>query len=93
MLTLFSIDVLVVCPASQRSLLSHFLSSAVELPSLRITIHTMDDEESMGTADVLREISSSIQVCIAAFPPVTQTDYVLRRTLLSFRVISFRHPI
>ncbi|KAG8978901.1 hypothetical protein FRB90_008263, partial [Tulasnella sp. 427] len=54
-------DVIIVCPTSHRSLISHFVYSSAEFPALRINIQTIDDEESMGTADVLREIGSSIQ--------------------------------
>ncbi|KAG8919646.1 hypothetical protein FRC01_001187 [Tulasnella sp. 417] len=61
-------DVLIVCPASHRPLMSHFVYSSAEFPALRITLQTIDDEDSMGTADVLREISSSIQADFIVLP-------------------------
>ncbi|KAG8987886.1 hypothetical protein FRB90_003073, partial [Tulasnella sp. 427] len=61
-------DVIIVCPTSHRSLISHFVFSSAEFPALRINIQTIDDEESMGTADVLREIGSSIQSDFIVLP-------------------------
>ncbi|KAG8912800.1 hypothetical protein FRC00_003765 [Tulasnella sp. 408] len=49
--------------------MSHFVYSSAEFPALRITLQTIDDDdESMGTADVLREISSSIQADFIVLP-------------------------
>ncbi|KAG8903347.1 hypothetical protein FRB99_003409 [Tulasnella sp. 403] len=63
-------DVFIVCPSSHRSQITHFIYSndAGSFPSLRINILTMDDDESIGTADVLRDIASSIQSDFIVLP-------------------------
>lgn len=58
-------EVVIVCPFSHRPLISHFVHSESHgsFPSLNVKIETLEDDESMGTADVLREFADSFQVC------------------------------
>ncbi|KAG8857052.1 hypothetical protein FRB96_005982 [Tulasnella sp. 330] len=63
-------EVVIVCPFSHRSLISHFVHSESHgsFPSLSVKIETLEDDESMGTADVLREFADSFQADLIVLP-------------------------
>ncbi|KAG8981617.1 hypothetical protein FRB93_008505 [Tulasnella sp. JGI-2019a] len=63
-------EVVIVCPFSHRSLISHFVHSESHgsFPSLNVKIETLEDDESMGTADVLREFSGRFQADLVVLP-------------------------
>ena len=55
-------DVLLVCPASHRPAISHYVHSNTSFPSLSIDIQSYDESENLniGTCTLLRQFSSRI---------------------------------
>ncbi|KAG8963900.1 hypothetical protein FRC03_002456 [Tulasnella sp. 419] len=63
------VEVLIICPASHRQAISHFIHSSSDIGSLHCTFQTIDDDdEAIGTADVLRSFAGQIQTDFILLP-------------------------
>lgn len=65
-------DVLIICPTSHRSIISHYAQSdsSSSFPSLRIDLQTFDESQELGagTCTILRHYTSRIQQDFIVLP-------------------------
>ena len=94
-LLMFLADVLLICPTTHRSAISHHIhsdTSSSSYPSLRVDLQTFDESEefSPGTCAILRHFSSRIQKDFILLPCdlVPPESLPLTTLLTKFRIES-----